>query len=158
MGYGKCFVMVWCQTSVKQPWYRAVIDLSPKQWWLEYLLLKELSFLTLLGTLLLTWINFNPSMDKYSHAQLSVGWNCLSIPKLQWLHHWSLGMDTSFYPTLYNGWNYSSMLGLKLHHVSKRAPRSPATMVVIVCTAGHESKLFKNPEIYDHSTIFIFFI
>ena len=27
------------------------------------------------------------------HAQKSVGWNYLSIPKLQRLHRWSLGMD-----------------------------------------------------------------
>ena len=39
------------------------------------------------------WINFNPSMDKLSHAQYSVGWNYLSIPKLQELYCWSLGMD-----------------------------------------------------------------
>ena len=35
------------------------------------------------GPLLLTWFNFNPSMDKKSHAQWSVEWNYLSIPKLQ---------------------------------------------------------------------------
>ena len=34
----------------------------------------------------------NPSMDNWSHAQQSVGWNYLSISKLQRLHHWSLGM------------------------------------------------------------------
>ena len=49
-----------------------------------------------------------------------MGWNYLSIPKLQWLHHWSLGMDKQFHPTLYNGCNYLSMLGLKLNRVSKR--------------------------------------
>ena len=43
--------------------------------------------------LLLTWFNFNPSMDKQLHAQNSVWWNYLSIPKLQRLHRWSLGMD-----------------------------------------------------------------
>ena len=36
-----------------------------------------------LGPLLLTWINFNHSMDKLSHAQWSVEWNYLSISKLQ---------------------------------------------------------------------------
>ena len=41
--------------------------------------------------LLLTWINFNPSMDKLSHDQYSVGRSYLSIPKLQ--HHCSLGLD-----------------------------------------------------------------
>ena len=33
--------------------------------------------------LLLTWFNFNPNMDNQLHAQKSVGWNDLSIPKLQ---------------------------------------------------------------------------
>ena len=37
-----------------------------------------------------------------------MGWNYLSIPKLQRLH--------------YNGCNYLSTLGLKLNHVSKRGP------------------------------------
>ena len=32
-------------------------------------------------------------MDEKSQAQLNVGWNYLSIPKLQQLHCWSLGMD-----------------------------------------------------------------
>ena len=34
------------------------------------------------GPLLLTWFNFNPSMDKYLHSLWYVGWNYLSIPKL----------------------------------------------------------------------------
>ena len=46
-----------------------------------------------LGPLLLTWINFDLSMDELSHVQLSVGWHYLSIPKLQRLDRWSLGMD-----------------------------------------------------------------
>ena len=37
------------------------------------------------------WINFNASMDKKS--QQSVGWNYLSIPKRQRLHHFSLELD-----------------------------------------------------------------
>ena len=51
-----------------------------------------------------------------------MGWYYLSIPKLQRLHRWSLGIDEYFHLTLYNGWNYLSMLGLKLNHVSKRVP------------------------------------
>ena len=51
-----------------------------------------------------------------------MGWNYLSIPKLQRLHHWSLGMDKLFHPTLLWACNYLSMLGLKLNHVSKRGP------------------------------------
>ena len=43
--------------------------------------------------LLLTWFNVNPSMDKQLHPLQTVGWKYLSIPKLQWLHRWSLGMD-----------------------------------------------------------------
>ena len=58
-----------------------------------------------LWPLLLTWINFNPSMDNYTHAPV--------------LHHWSLGMDKSFHSTFYNGCNYLSMLRLKLFHVCK---------------------------------------
>ena len=52
-----------------------------------------------------------------------MGWNYLSIPKLQRLHRWSLGMDKYFHPTHYNGCDYLSMLGLKLNHVSKRGHR-----------------------------------
>ena len=46
--------------------------------------------------ILLTWINFNPSMNKQLHVPKSGGWNYLSIHKLQRLHHWSLGMDLNF--------------------------------------------------------------
>ena len=49
--------------------------------------------LVLQGPLLLTWINFNHSMDKQLHTLKSVGWNYLSIPKLQRLQQLSLGMD-----------------------------------------------------------------
>ena len=38
--------------------------------------------------------HFNPSMDTLSHTQLSVEWNNLSIPKLQRLYRWSLGVYT----------------------------------------------------------------
>ena len=51
-----------------------------------------------------------------------MGLNYFSIPKLQWLLRWSLGMDMQFHPTLYNGCNYLPMLGLTLIHVSKVAP------------------------------------
>ena len=49
-----------------------------------------------------------------------MGWNYLSIPKLQRCNRWSLGMDKWFHPTLYWACDYLSMLGLKLNHVSKR--------------------------------------
>ena len=56
-----------------------------------------------------------------------MGWNYLSIPKLQRCNRWSLGMDKLFHPTLYQACNYLSMLGLKLNHVSKRGHWSCAT-------------------------------
>ena len=49
-----------------------------------------------------------------------MGWDYLSIPKLQWLHRWSLGMGKLFHPKLFNGCNYLSVLGLMLNHVSKK--------------------------------------
>ena len=52
-----------------------------------------------------------------------MGWNYLSIPKLQRCNRWSLGMDKLFHPTLYMACDYVSMLGLKLNHVSKRGYR-----------------------------------
>ena len=51
-----------------------------------------------------------------------MGWNNLSIPQLHRLDRWRLGMDKYFHPTHYNGCNFSSMLGLKVIHVSKRGP------------------------------------
>ena len=84
-----------------------------------------------LGPLLLTWINFNPGMNKFLHSLWSVGWSYLSIPKFQRCNHWSLGMDKRrwslgmekyHHPTLYNERNYLFMPGLKLIHVSKRDP------------------------------------
>ena len=44
-----------------------------------------------LGSILLLWINCNPSMDKKLHPLLSVAWPYISISKFQLLHHWNLG-------------------------------------------------------------------
>ena len=60
-----------------------------------------------------------------------MGWNYLSIPKLQRLHRWSLGMDKQFHPTFCNGCNYLSMLGLKLNYDSKRGPWNPDTKNIL---------------------------
>ena len=49
-----------------------------------------------------------------------MGWNSLSILKLQRFNRWSLGMIKESYPILNNGCNYLSMLGLKLNNVSQR--------------------------------------
>ena len=40
---------------------------------------------------LLTWLSFNPNLDKLTH--LCVGWNYLSISKHQQCSLWSLGRD-----------------------------------------------------------------
>ena len=64
-------------------------------------------------------------MDKWLNHQWSVGWNYVSIPKLQWYHRWSLGMDDLFHRTSYWGCNYLSMLKLTLNHVSKSIPVRP---------------------------------
>ena len=72
----------------------------------------------------LTWFNSNPSTDKQSRAWWSVGWNCLSIHKLQLFHSCNLGMDKQFHPTQFSWCYYLSMLGLKLIHVSKRGHES----------------------------------
>ena len=51
-----------------------------------------------------------------------MGWNFLSILKLQRCNHWSLGMEKQFHPWLYIACDYLPMLGLKLNHVSKGDP------------------------------------
>ena len=42
---------------------------------------------------------------------INVGWNYLSLLKLQRLHRWSLGMDNKFHPKCYLAHEYLSMLG-----------------------------------------------
>ena len=62
------------------------------------------------------------SDTKMLHSLFAPGWHCISF-KLQWLHCWGLSMDKSFHPLLYSyGYNYLSMLVLKLTHVGKRGP------------------------------------
>ena len=51
-----------------------------------------------------------------------MNWNLSSTTELQRLHRWSYGINRKN-PTLYNGCNYVSILGLKSIHVSKRGPR-----------------------------------
>ena len=52
----------------------------------------------------------------------SVGWNYLSIPKLQRCNRWNLGMNKKFHLTHYWKCDYLSMVGLKLNHAGKKAP------------------------------------
>ena len=66
-------------------------------WWNQIQNSESISMLyhlfDLPGPFLLTWFNFNPTMDKYSHTQYGVGWNYLSVPNLQRCNRWSLWMD-----------------------------------------------------------------
>ena len=57
------------------------------------------------------------STDGKANGSVVNLWKYLSIPKLQRLHRWSLGMDKEFHPTFYHGCSYLSMLGLNLIHV-----------------------------------------
>ena len=68
-----------------------------------------------------------------------MGWNYLSIPKLQWLYRWSLGMGKWSHPTLEWTCDYSSMLRLKLNHVSKMGPRGhvATSCVYVICYILH---------------------
>ena len=85
----------------------------------EYLYSTDfISLLTMLKSAVYHWI-YNDSRA----FQLSVRWDYLSIPKLQWLCHWKVGMDKWFHLTLYNGCVYLFMMGFKFNHVSKRGPR-----------------------------------
>ena len=63
-----------------------------------------------LGPLLLAWINFNHSLEKKFHPLQKIGRNYLSIPKLQRVHFWSLGMDKLFHPILYWAYDYLTIL------------------------------------------------
>ena len=48
-----------------------------------------------------------------------MGWNYVSIPKLQRCNRWSLGMHRLFHPTLYWACDYLAMLGL-IHFIKSR--------------------------------------
>ena len=66
-----------------------------------------------------------------------MGWNYLSIPKLQRFHklqrwnRWSLGMDKYIHPTLYQACDFLSMLEFKLIHVRKRGPWLPWYFILV---------------------------
>ena len=78
--------------------------------------LELLENLLISRVLSLTWWNF-PGMDKSSHAQQRMVENNLSIPKLQRLHHWSLGNDPFH---TFNWCNYVCIPVLRCIYVSKR--------------------------------------
>ena len=67
---------------------------------------------------LLSWINFNPIMDKWLHTFINPTWNYLPISKPYQRNHWSSGIYKLSPVPFYCAWYYLSMLGLKLLHVS----------------------------------------
>ena len=81
-----------------------------------------LTFVRFQDTLLLTLIDFSASMDKWLYPLQRVGWNYLSIPKLQRCNRWSLGLDNWLHATLYWTCDYVFMMGLNLNSVSKKGP------------------------------------
>ena len=65
-----------------------------------------------------------------------MGWNYLSIPKLQRCNRWGLGIDKWFHLTLYRSCDYLSMLGLKVNHVSESGHRYWWQLINCICEAG----------------------
>ena len=57
----------------------------------QYCLCRMHRFLASMREVLNNPYHFN--VDKWQNPSWNVGWNYLSIPKLQLLHYWSLGMD-----------------------------------------------------------------
>ena len=55
------------------------------------------------------------------HFPWQIAWGIhVQKRELMATNRWNLGIDKWFHPTPYNGWNYLSMPGLQLIHVSKR--------------------------------------
>ena len=50
------------------------------------------------------------------------------IPKIQRLHHWSLGIDKLFHLILFLAYGYLSSAGCKLIYVSKSGPETLPTL------------------------------
>ena len=71
-----------------------------------------------------------------------MGWNYLSIPKLQQGTRWSLVMDKWFHHTLYKGCNYLSMPGLDFIYVSKRGLWTYTLRYVHFCVSIHILTVF----------------
>ena len=70
--------------------------------------LIKVNLINCLGSLLLTWSNFNPSTDKNSCAQSNVRWNYLSIPSLHFdVWEWTNNFISHFIIDVINNpcWN-----------------------------------------------------
>ena len=95
-------------------------------------------------------------MDKQSHVQESVELNYLSIPKLQRLHCWNLGMDKQLNPKLYDGCNWLCILGFKLIYISKQGNCYPSSDGVLpVRWTAREAHEAQDLEFYIASDIWL---
>ena len=115
----QCYTMLTCMSLILSTpgWFDIVSQGKGLYLTLFYMIVFGLE------PLLLTWVNFNISMDKNTYP---VGLNYLSIVKQQGLHvPLKFGNWYVIHSTLYNGCNQQSMLGLKVIHDSKRSPWLP---------------------------------
>ena len=87
-----------------------------------------------------------------------MGWNYLSIPKLQRLHHWSLEMDKQFHVKYYNGWNYLFMLGLKSINFSKRGLNCKKWLHVTLIVRCWRSPVFLFSKIASNAELWYFYV
>ena len=88
--------------SSEGPWKGGVIKAILLHATYAHIFLKTRHTRTQAWCLFLIWINCNSSMVMLSKTRQSEGWDCLSFPKFQWLHCWSFGMDTQFFPRFAN--------------------------------------------------------
>ena len=72
--------------------------------------------------------------------------------KLKRLCRWSLVMDKHLHPTIYNGYDYLSTLGLKLIHVSKKDPSFVVIHSIIIWIIKSYNKMsqMKNIQIVSY--------
>ena len=64
-------------------------------------------------------------MNRILHLVAVVAADSIRIPKLHRLHRWCLGMNTSFRTAVFNGHNYLSIVGFKLHSVESPSMVDP---------------------------------
>ena len=106
-------------------------------------------------SILQIWINFNPRMDEQSHPSQNVGWNCLSIPRLQWCNHWILGMGKYSRATFYWTCDYLSKLG-PLVSCNSPSNRYDGVIIQNIYITSHWF-LVRRTKIRSWETLFVFY-
>ena len=117
-------IIIGSDNSLSPGWHQAIIytnTLSVKRMHSKILSAKWCLFRLGLNECKVSPVVPFTDMDQLwsQHGQVlitskSVGWNNLSIPKLQWLSYWSLGINTQFHSTFCKTCDYLSMLKSKL--------------------------------------------